>query len=55
MSLFIQVIVMIVVFALLWGAIGYIPVPPAPAWAKPVLYVVLLLCTAYFLYTKFIH
>lgn len=50
-----MIIVVFVVFCLLWAAIGYIPTPPGfPSWFKNILYVLLLLLAAYFLYTKFV-
>lgn len=54
MTLIITLIIAVIVFCLVWYAIGYVPVPSGLPWLKNVLYVLLLLAAAYFLYTKFI-
>lgn len=54
MSLIITLIVALVIFCLLWAAVGYVPTPAPFPWLRNVLYVVLLLVAAYFLYVKFV-
>lgn len=50
----ITVIIAIVIFCILWAAVGYVPTPAPLPWLKNILYLVLLLCAAYFLYVKFV-
>lgn len=50
----ITLIVAFIVFCLLWAAIQYIPAPAGfPSWFKSVLYVLLLLVAAWYLWTRF--
>ena len=48
------IIAMIVIFCLLWVAIGFVPTTPRLPWLKTILYVALCAITAYIIYTRFV-
>lgn len=55
MELIITLIVAIIVFALLWYAIGLLPVPAGMPWLKNLLYVLLVLVAVVWLWTHFMR
>lgn len=55
MTLIIMLVVAVVVFALLWYGVGLLPVPAGLPWLRNVLYLLLILVAAYWLWTRFVH
>lgn len=54
MEILITIVVAVLVFALLWYAIGLLPLPAGfPPFVKPALYIILILVACVFLWTKF--
>lgn len=56
MSVIVMIVVAVLIFALLWYAIGLLPMPAGfPPFVKPVLYIILVLVAVWWLWSNFLR